>query len=594
MKEIEFKKYSNGFTLIEVLVAVCILSIISFAVYLAYANILEAIIVNQWRFKAVSIIENEIETVRNMPYEDIGILDGYPTGKLLAEKIVPFGGINFLLKTFVRNVDDPFDGTTGGIPNDTAPADYKLIQFETLCLNCREQVSSIIMTTRVAPKNLETTTNNGSLFINVFNANGDPVQNANVRVINNALNPAITINDTTNNDGVLQLVDIPTSTASYEIKVSKFGYSSEQTYLLGAPQNPNPKKPHATVAKQQVTFVSFAIDKTSSLDLTTKNLMCSNLASIDFNIAGQKLIGTNPDVLKYSNNYITDSSGLKLINSLEWDTYSLLNINSTYDLSGVWPFSPLIINPNSNYSVNWILEPKNPSALLVSVVGEDGNQISGVNVNLNKAGFNEFEITGRRSVSETDWSGLNYFEQSGGIDVENPAGEIHLIQSGGTYLINTIEWIVSKTIDFGTSNLSLYNLEWNPALQSSETGFNSISFQIATNNDGATWNFIGPDGTENSFYTTSGTQLSSIHNNNRYLRYKIFMKTDNENFTPIIDNIKISFSSSCFPAGQSFFNGLANDIYIITASKNGYQTFTDNALSITNDWQDYKIILLPQ
>lgn len=594
MLNIKCQTLKNGFTLIEVLVAICILGIISFAVYLAYANILEVIIVNQWRFKAVSIIENEIETVRNMSYEDVGILNGYPTGKLLAEKTVPFGGINFLLKTFVRNIDDPFDGTTGGIPNDTAPADYKLIEFEALCLNCREQVNPILMTTRVAPKNLETTTNNGSLFINVFDANGSPVQNADIKVINNALNPSIIINDTSNNNGALQLVDIPTSTASYEIKASKSGYSSEQTYPLGDPQNPNPKKPHATVAKQQVTFVSFAIDKISSLNLTTKNLMCLNLASIDFSISGQKLIGANPDVIKYSNNYITDSNGLKLINNLEWDTYNLLNIDSSYDLSGAWPLSPLIINPNSDYSVSWILEPKDPSALLVSVVGEDGNQISGVNVNLNKVGFNESEITGRRSVNETDWSGLNYFEQSGGIDVENPAGEIHLIQSGGTYSTSTTEWIISKTIDFGTSNLSLHNLEWNPATQPSETGPNSVSFQIATNNDDTTWSFIGPDGTENSFYTTSGTQLSSIHSNNRYLRYKIFMKTDNENFTPTIDNVKIAFSSSCFPAGQSFFNGLSNDIYTITASKNGYQTFTDNAFSIINDWQDYKITLLSQ
>src|SRR3989344_2234165 len=191
-------KTAAGFTLIEVIISIGLFLIITYAVYLAYSNVLDVIVKNQWRAAAVSILENQIETIRNMPYQDVGIEGGYPPGKLKAEKDVSFGGINFILKAFVRNVDDPFDGTLGGTPNDTAPADYRLVELEIICIDCRDfGTISITMTTTVALQGLETTSKNGSLFINVFDADGKSISDVDVLVKNNALTPTITISDTT-------------------------------------------------------------------------------------------------------------------------------------------------------------------------------------------------------------------------------------------------------------------------------------------------------------------------------------------------------------------------------------------------------------
>ena len=66
----------------------------------------------------------------------------------------------------------------------------------------------------------------------MIDASGHPVTQANVLVINNLVNPAISINDTTNNAGQLQLVDIATSSLGYQITVAKPGYSSEKTYKI--------------------------------------------------------------------------------------------------------------------------------------------------------------------------------------------------------------------------------------------------------------------------------------------------------------------------------------------------------------------------
>src|SRR3990167_5696311 len=262
---------NSGFTIIETLVALAIFLVISYYTYSTANGLYEIAVKNQWRADAIAAVENEIEIVRNLAYSDIGISGGYPTGQLLSPKTVSIGGTNFVISTTVRNIDDPFDGVAGGNPNDTAPADYKLVEFEVSCPTCAN-FAAFKITTTAAPKNLETATRNGSLFINVFDANGQPISQANVSIVNNELNPTISISDQTNNDGVLQLVDIPTSTVAYKIAVSKNGYSSERTYSSSEINNATPAKPHSTVVEQEVTTISFSVDKTSSLNFNDSGM----------------------------------------------------------------------------------------------------------------------------------------------------------------------------------------------------------------------------------------------------------------------------------------------------------------------------------
>ena len=94
----------------------------------------------------------------------------------------------------------------------------------------------------------------------LFNRKGCSARH-NGHIENNQQAPSIVIEDTTNNDGLLQIVDAPPGVEAYEVTVSKSGYSQDHTYTVGAPENPNPSKPHSTVAIQQLTELSFAIDR---------------------------------------------------------------------------------------------------------------------------------------------------------------------------------------------------------------------------------------------------------------------------------------------------------------------------------------------
>lgn len=589
-KRLKFKE-SAGFTLIETLVGMAIFAIVATSIYFSYSNILNTIIISQFNLTALTILDNEAESVRNMPYEDIGIQGGVPSGKLLAEKSVIQDRASFIVRTTVRSVDDPFDGTIGGTPKDLAPADYKLVELELSCGAC--QFAPVRLTTTAAPKNLEGATNNGALFINVFDAFGNAVSDANVLIVNNSVSPKITINDSTNINGLLQLVDTATSSAGYEIAVTKNGYSADRTYPWGGAGNPNPVKPHASVAKQEVTAISFAIDKVSAVNFKTTDQLCVSVANVDFLQTGTKLIGTDPNVLKYSLATSTDAAGRKLLSGLEWDTYNFQNTDTNYDVSGTFTLTPVALNPAATLSFNWLMENKNPLAVLTTVRDQNGQSVNDAKVTLSKIGFSQSLYTGQRVWSVTDWSAGGYASKSSNLEVDNPAGEMHLRSIGSKYASASEEWLVSSTINFGISDAVFYGLLWTPPAQPPSSGPQSLKIQLASNNDDATWNFVGPDGTANTYYTLSDTVINSVHNGQRYWRYKVFLKTDDEDFTPRLQDLSIQFRSGCVPGGQSFFRGLTSGAYTVTVEKSGFQTFTDSNFSVTQNWQEYRATINP-
>lgn len=73
-----------------------------------------------------------------------------------------------------------------------------------------------------------------------------------------------------------------------------------------------------------------------------------------------------------------------------------------------------------------------------------------------------------------------------------------------------------------------------------EVGTETIKLQIATNNDGATWDFVGPDGSPDTYYYSVGESIweGSV---GRYIKYKLYMTTKNPEFTPIVNNVTINY-----------------------------------------------------
>jgi prepilin-type N-terminal cleavage/methylation domain-containing protein len=597
-----FFSKKSGFTLIETLVGAAVFLMISTAAYQAYVSLFKLISQNQYKINALNLANEQFEIARNMPYADIGIQGGIPNGKLAHLQTVTRGNIPFLVTTTVRNVDQAFDGILGGSPNDLSPADNKLVEIEVSCPTC-EYNSPIVLSTNVAPKGLETASTNGALFIKVFNSNGVPVENAGVHVVNNQVSPPIVIDDITDSNGMLQIVDAPPGNEAYEITVTKTGYSTDRTYTTGDTTNPNPTKPHATVLLQALTQTSFSIDELSSLSFRSVTPQCLAVGNIDFSLIGSKTIGAG--IPKYSANLSTNGSGTYTDSSVEWDFYSVLNRDTEYDIIGLNPLNPISVNPNTTQQVSMIVTEKNGRSLLVTVKDNATKlPITGAQVKITKDTFTDTKITGRGAIIQTNWSGgrgqgnfidTTKYYSDGNVVTDSPSGEVKLKDDGfGTYS-DTGE-LESSTIDTGSPS-NFYNLTWSPTDQPVPAGENSVKFQFASNvflGATTTWTYKGPDGATSTYYTIPNTPLAAVHNGDRYARYKIYLSTENTTAaTPNISDVAFTVTSECTPPGQVVFSGLETGTYNIEVTISGYTTLI-STLDITGSWQEQEFLMLTE
>lgn len=337
-------RINQGISIIEVVIGITVFIIISAGVYEAYRSMYMLIGVTRQKITATALANEQLEIVRNLPYADVGIKDGIPSGKITHEQVILRSGVSFKVLTTVRNIDDPFDGTIGGETNDLSPADYKLVQIDIGCDSCN-QFQGFSVATYVSPRGLEMSSTNGALFVKVFDADGKPVEGANVEIKNSFVSPAVVISDTTNNDGSLTVIDVPPGNEAYEVSVSKNGYSSEKTYATTV-ENPHPTKPNATVSAQQLTQISFSIDKTSTLKVSSINQNCDGISGANFAISGTKLIGTEPDKPKYTENKITGGDGSVTIPKMEWGNYNITSSDVLLNNVSFYPPLPINLSPN--------------------------------------------------------------------------------------------------------------------------------------------------------------------------------------------------------------------------------------------------------
>ncbi|MFM2357336.1 MAG: hypothetical protein RJA61_73 [Candidatus Parcubacteria bacterium] len=594
------KRNNKGFTLVETLVAVSVFIIISLSAYQAYIGLLKAVQLSRIKLAASNLANEQFEIVRNMPYSDVGISGGLPSGVIPYTQNLTRDTHNFTVTATVRNIDQPFDGTIGGDPNDLSPADNKLVEFIISCATCTN-FNPTSFTSVVAPKNLETASTNGALFVRVFDANGVAIQGASVHIENNVLVPAVSINETTNSQGMLQIVDVPPANVSYEIHVTKDGYSSDYT-LPPTVANPNPAKPHSTVVLQQVTQTSFAIDKTSTFNFSSRTMNCNAVPQVSFDLSGSKLIGSEPDVLKFEESFETNNSGLLPLQGMEWDSYDLIMTDADYDLIGTNPLLPLSLNPDSVFDAQIIVAPKDPRTLLVTV--KDNGvllPVADVSVELSKAGFSETLTTGRGFVNQTDWSGgggqqlytntSEYWIGDGGLDTTTLVGDVILTENFGSY--TSAGYLESSVLDTGSVS-TFYNISISPQDQPPLAGSNSVRIQLASGNDAATttWDFKGPDGTAGTYYTLSDLNIGSFHNNDRYMKYKLLLSTEDDSVSPQVSDVAITYTSACIPPGQVAFQGLSSGDYTLELSRAGYDT---QQITITMDalWKKQDVLLIP-
>ncbi len=353
-----------GFTLLEVLIGSFLILVVFLGILGAFRFGVEVSGFIKAKVIASQIAIEEIEKVRALAYENIGIVGGFPSGVLQPRENKTLNNINFTITRRVDYIADSQDGLA--LPQDDCPNDYKRTEIKVSWERPLRGGEALVVSD-FSPPNLakECSEQAGLLTVVVFNAFGNLVQSPLIEVLNpqtlQVLKSALPEN------GQHTFVLAP---GIYRVQVSKPGYSSERTY--GQDEIAIPFREHPRILQGQLTQISLPIDKLSSMEVNTKlnDERQTPLGNVIFNLRGQKIIGQDAQeqpVYKYNQNHTSDSQGRVTISGLEWDTYefsvdpSLTNL----DLVSTQPTQPISLAPDTTLQVTLFLEARN--SLLITV-----------------------------------------------------------------------------------------------------------------------------------------------------------------------------------------------------------------------------------
>ena len=92
---------SAGFTIIEVLIAVFVVSTAIVGVFGLFALGLRLAGESENRLMAIALANEKMELIRNLPYVDVGTQGGIPDGAILQEESVVINSVSFLVETYI-------------------------------------------------------------------------------------------------------------------------------------------------------------------------------------------------------------------------------------------------------------------------------------------------------------------------------------------------------------------------------------------------------------------------------------------------------------------------------------------------------------
>lgn len=320
-------RLSRGFGIIDVIVAIALLLIL----FLALFGVLRASLVLSALAKAkaaaVEVASTQIEYLRGLSYDSIGTVGGIPAGAVAQTATSTVDGVIYVTHTYIEYYDDPADGTTTHDTNSIT-TDYKVGKVK-VSYTLNGISKSVVLVSNFIPPSIESSTGGGTLSLHVVNASGGNVGGATIHIVNASTSPAIDFTTFTDTNGFAVIGGAATS-SEYQIYVSSSGYSSAQTYARSG-QNVNPTPGYLTVAKDQTTSATFAIDQLASLALSTFSPAVTTAFSDTFsntsNVANQNSTQVAGGALTLTSQSLLGSATSIPINPTNLDGWGILSAN---------------------------------------------------------------------------------------------------------------------------------------------------------------------------------------------------------------------------------------------------------------------------
>ena len=356
--------------------------IVFLGIFGAYQLSLKVVSQSKARIAATAIANQKIEQIRNLPYKKVGTdpraIDE-PIGDIPKTESVLQNNTNFAVETTIKYVSDCFDGPRSAdcpaaSETDDCVKDYKRAEVKVSWE--RPFRGEVSLLTDVAPRNLNqekkecTGAAAGVLSVSVFDALGQAVSSPLIEIIDPLTGSTLTANQPSN--GKYNFVLSP---ANYKVKVTKSGYSSDQSYQSGDIYNgttiTEPVKSHPAVYEGRLTEVGFSIDGLSLMTIQARGTGEQGyplIHNVIFEMEGAKLVGRDgagKSIYKYSQSHAANGSAQIELSNLEWDSYSFYVDSPDYELIGIeFPpgteaEQPVGLFPAENKEARLILKAEN-------------------------------------------------------------------------------------------------------------------------------------------------------------------------------------------------------------------------------------------
>lgn len=279
----EKDRHTAGFTLVEVMFASALMLMIFGSIFVGMQLMMEIITHSKAEAGARTLAREQIEYIRSLPYDAVGTISGIPSGPIPQNATTSLNNISYDIRILIQFLDRLEDGF-GVADGNTITEDSKIIKI-TYTWTILGETRSYTLVSDIVPNGIESTTGGGTLFINVFDADVQPVEDAQVHIYNDTGSTTIDITVNTDANGLANFPGAPAG-GGYQVTVTKPGYSTDQTYSASA-TNTNPNPPHVAVVAGVVSTVYMFIDELSDLTIRSISTPVTGLFSDSFAAATQ-------------------------------------------------------------------------------------------------------------------------------------------------------------------------------------------------------------------------------------------------------------------------------------------------------------------
>lgn len=389
--------YNKGFTLLEVVIAAFVLGVVVVGLFSLITLTVRASYDGQKRIIATSLANEKMEQIRNLPYASVGTVGGIPNGSIPQSTQIVRNNDTYTVATDIRYIDDPYDGTATSTPVDTVNTDYKQARVEVTWTSPTVN-RPVVLITQIVPNGIEGGDSLGTLVFKALNSAGTAVAGATVQLVNSTVSPAVNLTTTTNSSGQVVIPGLPVAAQSYQLTVSKSGYTTEQTYASSGTFTADVDHSNLTAIAGSVTNKTFAIDTVSSIAIKTVDKNNAAVGNVAYAISGTKKIGTDAStapVYLFSHKDSTDASGSFSYQNMTWDSYSFSidGVATGYDIADTSLPLPLALSSGTDATLTVQLVPHVPISLHATVLNAISQVVPNASVRLVGTGYDITKVS---------------------------------------------------------------------------------------------------------------------------------------------------------------------------------------------------------